>query len=265
MAGKSTYLRQNALIILMAQIGCFVPAASATVGIVDQLFCRVGAMDNLARGESTFLVEMSETAYILRSASAKSLIVMDEVGRGTGTKDGLAIAWAVSEYILKEVRAFTLFATHYHELTALQHEQLLNLSMSVLEKDGRIVFLKQVRSGPADHSYGIHVAQLAGVPAEVVERAGEILEALQRPYAPEDQAYAEPAGPPLNDVVGPGRVRGAPASGPSTSSPRQGLLFSPQELVTQELQGIDLDRLTPLQALELLARWQEELGGRLES
>ena len=264
MAGKSTYLRQNALIILMAQIGCFVPAASATVGIVDQLFCRVGAMDNLARGESTFLVEMSETAYILRSASANSLIVMDEVGRGTGTKDGLAIAWAVSEYILKEVQAFTLFATHYHELTALQHEQLLNLSMSVLEKDGRIVFLKQVRSGPADHSYGIHVAQLAGVPAEVVERAGEILEALQRPYASEDKAYPEPAGPALGDAVEPGRVRRAPASGPSTSPPRQGLLFSPQELVAQELQGLDLDRLTPLQALELLARWQEELGGRLE-
>jgi len=252
MAGKSTYLRQNALIVLMAQVGCFVPAASARIGIVDHLFCRVGATDNLARGESTFLVEMSETANILRSASASSLIIMDEVGRGTGTKDGLSIAWAVSEYILERVRAFTLFATHYHELTALRHRHLENLSMAVLEQEGRIVFLKQVRNGPADHSYGIHVAQLAGVPLEVVARAGELLSELQA-GAPESAGSG-------GDT--PARDRGAmhPSSpGPSPSNPRQGLLFSPQEVMAQELLRLDLDGVTPLEALKLLVRWQGEL------
>ena len=253
MAGKSTYLRQNALIVLMAQVGCFVPAASARIGIVDHLFCRVGATDNLARGESTFLVEMSETANILRSASASSLLIMDEVGRGTGTKDGLSIAWAVSEYILERVRAFTLFATHYHELTALRHRHLENLSMAVLEQEGRIVFLKQVRSGPADHSYGIHVAQLAGVPLEVVARAGEILGELQA-------GAPERAGSGGGDAPGPGRGTMQPSSpGPSRSNPRQGLLFSPQEVVAQELLRLDLDGTTPLEALKLLARWQAEL------
>jgi DNA mismatch repair protein MutS len=238
MAGKSTFLRQNALIVLMAQIGCFVPAASATVGVVDNIFCRVGATDNLARGESTFLVEMSETANILRSASQGSLIIMDEVGRGTGTKDGLSIAWAVTEYILERVGAFTLFATHFHELTSLRYAGLVNLSMAVLEREGDIVFLKQVREGPTDHSYGLHVARLAGVPAEVVRRAEQILPGLRE----QDAAGAAPP------------AQQAPAGGA-----RQPLLFNPLDVIQDEIRSLDLDRLTPLEALNRIAAWKREL------
>jgi DNA mismatch repair protein MutS len=275
MAGKSTYLRQSALIVLMAHLGSFVPAASATIGIVDKLFCRVGATDNLARGESTFLVEMSETANILRSASESSLIVMDEVGRGTGTKDGLSIAWAVSEYLLQRVRAFTLFATHYHELTALRHPGSINRSMAVLETEGRIVFLKQVRPGPADHSYGIHVAKLAGVPEEVVDRAGEILGGLQAETS-DGRVFGDPARPGGGTRKGPqaGQTevdstgvgeRSLPAGVPpdagaqQDSGGRQGFLFAPEEIIAGELRRADLDRMTPLEALKLLARWQREL------
>jgi DNA mismatch repair protein MutS len=232
MAGKSTYLRQCALIVLMTQVGSFVPAAAARIGVVDHIFCRVGATDNLARGESTFLVEMSETAHILRSATADSLVIMDEVGRGTGTNDGLAIAWAVSEHMLQAVQAFTLFATHYHQLTALSHPALANFSMAVLEREGRIVFLKQVRAGPTDNSYGIHAAELAGVPEEVIRRAGDLLAAL-----------------------------GSPAVGqsPLPAATRQGELFDPLDGVRGELARLDLNRTTPLDALTLLARWQREL------
>jgi DNA mismatch repair protein MutS len=277
MAGKSTYLRQNALIVLMAHLGSFVPAAAAVIGIVDKLFCRVGATDNLARGESTFLVEMSETANILRSATERSLVIMDEVGRGTGTKDGLSIAWAVSEHLLERVRPFTLFATHYHELTALRHPGAINRSMAVLEQDGRIVFLKQVRPGPADHSYGIHVAQLAGVPEEVVGRAGRILEGLQSasgggpPRGPAVAGDETPEGGPAETAAA-GREASTPdAGGPEAAAgararedrrPVQGLLFSLEETIAEELRGADLDRLTPLEALKLLARWQEELRRR---
>jgi DNA mismatch repair protein MutS len=234
MAGKSTFLRQNALIVLMAQIGSFVPASEAIIGVVDNIFCRVGATDNLARGESTFLVEMSETANILRSASAHSLIIMDEVGRGTGTKDGLSIAWAVSEYILRKIGAFTLFATHYHELTALQHEHLENRSMAVLERGGEILFLKQVREGPTDNSYGIHVAQLAGIPGEVVQRAEQMLGTLK------------------ND--------GEAVSSPQPQ-PAQPLLFTPDQVIPEEIRSLDLSGMTPLEALNRLARWQAELRG----
>ncbi|MFH1834127.1 MAG: DNA mismatch repair protein MutS, partial [bacterium] len=251
MAGKSTYLRQNALIVLMAQSGSFVPAAEATIGIVDQIFCRVGAADNLARGESTFLVEMSETANILRSATRRSLIIMDEVGRGTGTKDGLAIAWAVTEHILDQVGAFTLFATHYHELTALEHSGLLNQSMAVLERDGEIVFLKQIRDGPTDHSYGIHVAQLAGIPDSVVCRAQEMLAHLRAQAHPPAQTHLPAQAHPQVATVG---VQ------PSPDSP-QPLLFSPAEMVCDEIRGMDLGRTTPLSALNRIAAWQGELRG----
>ena len=180
MAGKSTYLRQVALIVLMAQIGSFVPAKEADIGLVDRIYCRVGASDNLARGESTFLVEMTETAHILHTSTERSLIIMDEVGRGTSTNDGLAIARAVTEFLLSR-RAKVLFATHFHELTLVEHEKKQNLALTVLEKAGDIVFLKKVTPGAADHSYGIHVAKLAGLPGEVIERAGSILtEILQR-------------------------------------------------------------------------------------
>jgi DNA mismatch repair protein MutS len=246
MAGKSTFLRQCALIVLMAQVGCFVPAASARLGVVDNIFCRVGATDNLARGESTFLVEMSETAHILRRATADSLVIMDEVGRGTGTNDGLAIAWAVSEHVLEKVRAFTLFATHYHQLTALSHPALANFSMAVLEREGRIVFLKQVREGPTDNSYGIHAAELAGVPPEVILRAGDLLGALVRQAA---------------DAPAPARSPLPAAAPPLAASPRQGELFEPLDGIRGELAGLDLDRTTPLDALAILARWQRELRG----
>ncbi|UCG00161.1 MAG: DNA mismatch repair protein MutS [Spirochaetaceae bacterium] len=243
MAGKSTFLRQNALIVLMAQIGSFVPASAATVGLVDSIYCRVGATDNLARGESTFLVEMSETANILRSASERSLIIMDEVGRGTGTKDGLAIAWAVTEYILEQVGAFTLFATHYHELTALKHRRLRNLSMAVLEGDGEIVFLKQIREGPTDNSYGIHVAQLAGVPLEVVRRADQMLGELKE-----------------NGSSGPSPQQ----RDKSSDEPAQPLLFSPEQVIRDEIRSLDLSRTTPLEALNRIAAWQKELRERSE-
>ena len=251
MAGKSTYLRQCALIVLMAQVGSFVPAAAARIGVVDHIFCRVGATDNLARGESTFLVEMTETAHILRSATADSLVIMDEVGRGTGTNDGLAIAWAVSEHMLEKVRAFTLFATHYHQLTALRHPALANFSMAVLEREGRIVFLKQVRPGPTDNSYGIHAAELAGVPQEVIRRAGGLLgslggRAVESKEAPADQPDAPPTA----------------AFAPRSGSARQAELFDPLDGIRGEILGRDVARTTPLEALTLLARWQKELRGK---
>jgi DNA mismatch repair protein MutS len=235
MAGKSTYLRQNALIVLMAQVGSFVPASEAMVGLVDSIYCRVGATDNLARGESTFLVEMSETANILRSATENSLIIMDEVGRGTGTKDGLSIAWAVTEYILNRLWAFTLFATHYHELTVLRHEQLKNLSMAVLESRGGIVFLKQVREGPTDNSYGIHVAEMAGVPPEVVSRAEQMLGEFKE-----------------NGGIGTQRLDRSNASG----APVQPLLFAMEQVIQDEIRSLDLSRMTPLEALNRIAEWQ---------
>jgi DNA mismatch repair protein MutS len=179
MAGKSTYLRSAALITIMAQMGSFVPAREANIGICDRIYCRVGASDNLARGESTFLVEMNETAFILNTATNRSLVIMDEVGRGTGTNDGLSIAWAVSEELLNRIGCRTLFATHFHELSLLSHSRLANRSMEVLDKDGKIVFLRKLKEGPAAESYGIHVARLAGLSESVLSRADEIMELLK--------------------------------------------------------------------------------------
>ena len=179
MAGKSTYLRSAALITIMAQAGSFVPAREARIGLCDRIYCRVGASDNLARGESTFLVEMNETAFILNTATEKSLVIMDEVGRGTGTNDGLSIAWAISEELLNRIGCRTLFATHFHELSLLSHTRLANRSMEVLDKDGKIVFLRKLKEGPAAESYGIHVAKLAGLSQEILQRAGQIMERLK--------------------------------------------------------------------------------------
>ena len=181
MAGKSTFLRQTALISLMAQTGSFVPAESADLAPVDRIFCRVGASDNLARGESTFLVEMTETAHILRSATRDSLVIMDEVGRGTSTEDGLSIARAVTEYLLDRIGAKTLFATHYHELSRLEHPRLAGYCLDVLETEGTVVFLKKVRPGASANSYGIHVARLAGIPEPVLDRARAFLSDPARP------------------------------------------------------------------------------------
>ncbi len=238
MAGKSTYLRQNALIALMAQAGCFVPAESARVGAVDRIFCRVGAQDNLARGESTFLVEMHETAYILNNATSRSLVVMDEVGRGTGTVDGLSIAWAVAERLLGTIGCRALFATHYHELTELRHPKLVNRSMAVSEREGDVVFLRTVRDGPASGSYGIHVAKIAGLPAEVVARAESIRDELsgidKRIPAELDHR------PKAVDQFG---------------------LFPIEELVLDGLRSADPDRMTPIDALSFLARLKADLCG----
>ena len=240
MAGKSTFLRQVALIALLAQIGCFVPAAEAQVGLVDAIFCRVGASDNLARGESTFLVEMSETAHILRSATSRSLLIFDEVGRGTSTRDGLAIARAVAEHVMDRIGARTLFATHYHELTRIGHPAYRNLSMDVAEEGGRVIFLKRIKAGAADQSYGVHVARLAGVPDEVVDAAQRILDASEEPVAPKPTP--------------------APAAG-IVAAEIQPSLFGSEELVLSEIRSIDVASTRPLEALNAIERWKLELDG----
>src|SRR5216110_3193784 len=191
MAGKSTYIRQVALIVLMAQIGSFVPAESAEVGLVDRIFTRVGASDDLARGQSTFMVEMNETANIINNATDRSLVILDEIGRGTSTFDGLSIAWSVAEFLYDKIKARTLFATHYHELTKLAEERegVGNLNVAVREWNEQIIFLRKIIPGGADKSYGIHVARLAGLPKEILDRAKEILAHLEKP----DGAAAQPA------------------------------------------------------------------------
>ncbi|MCD2401390.1 DNA mismatch repair protein MutS [Borreliella bissettiae] len=178
MAGKSTYLRQVALITLMAHIGSFVPASKAVIGITDKIFCRIGASDNIAKGESTFLVEMNETANILRNATEKSLIIMDEVGRGTSTNDGLAIAYSIIEHILEYIKARSLFATHFHELSSINHKAFINLSMKIEKQGNDLVFLREVEEKPSLNSYGIYVARIAGLPLRVIDRANVILESL---------------------------------------------------------------------------------------
>ena len=238
MGGKSTYLRQVALIVLMAQAGSFVPADQAEIGVVDRIFTRVGASDDLARGESTFMVEMIETANILRHATACSLVILDEVGRGTATFDGLSLAWAIVEYLHEQRRPKTLFATHYHELTELAAllPRVVNRTMAVKEWEERIVFLRRVVPGAADKSYGLHVARLAGLPPQVIERAGEILGNLEaHEYDPT------------------GRPRLAKGSSPQTDEPAQLALFAPPEqVVASILKNLDVERLTPLAALNLL-------------
>jgi DNA mismatch repair protein MutS len=189
MAGKSTYIRQVALIVLMAQIGSFVPAASAEIGIVDRIFTRVGANDDLARGQSTFMVEMNETSNIVNNATARSLVILDEIGRGTSTFDGLSIAWSVAEFLHDKIKARTLFATHYHELTKLAQERkgVCNLNVAVREWNEQIIFLRKIVPGGADKSYGIQVARLAGLPKEILDRAKEILSHLENPNGATDQ------------------------------------------------------------------------------
>jgi DNA mismatch repair protein MutS len=246
MGGKSTYLRQVALIVLMAQAGSLVPAEAASIGVVDRIFTRVGASDDLARGESTFMVEMIETANILRHATAHSLVVLDEVGRGTATFDGLSLAWAIVEHLHEHGRPKTLFATHYHELTELAAllPRVVNRTMAVKEWDERIVFLRRVVAGSADKSYGLHVARLAGLPASVIARAGEVLANL------EAQEY---------DIAG--RPRLARGSAPATPGLAQLTLFAPPEqVVAALLREVDLDQLAPLAALNLLHTLKARLG-----
>lgn len=255
MAGKSTYLRQNALITLLAQIGSCVPAERAHIGVVDRIFCRVGASDNLARGESTFLVEMTETANILRSATSRSLVIMDEVGRGTSTEDGLSIAWAVSEYLLNTVKCKTLFATHYHELTRMSHPSLKLSCMAVSENAGSVVFLRKIKEGASENSYGIHVARLAGIPDSVIIRAREILERLQQAAGEKPVlSHTEESLSLIQTSLVSQEKKPAAPSAPG--------LFSDEELVLDEILSCDPDDMTPLQALSLVSRWKKSLSGR---
>ena len=250
MGGKSTYLRQVATAVLLAQAGSFVPAASAEMPLVDRIFTRVGAADHLARGESTFMVEMLEAAAILREATARSLVILDEVGRGTSTFDGLSIAWALVEHLhdTPEKGAFVLFATHYHELTeiALVRPGISNATMAVKEIDGRVVFLRKVVAGTADRSYGIHVAELAGLPKEVTRRAREILSNLEKQELD---------------------VQGAPVlarhEGQSAGEGQLLLFSASEELVLEKIRQADVDNLTPVAGLSLLAALQDRLKRNL--
>lgn len=251
MAGKSTVLRQTALIVLMAHMGSYVPAESATIGLVDKIFCRVGAQDNLARGESTFLVEMHETAFILNTASSRSLVIMDEVGRGTGTLDGVAIAWAVTEYLLENIRCRTLFATHYHELTGIEHPGLRNMRMAVIEREGMISFPKRLESGISSGSYGIHVARLAGLPQEVIAQAAALehrLRSLERGLAVIHSAANEASNEPSRSDS-----RHAMAKNEEKHTERSLSLFSQEDLVIARLKGIDPLKTTPLEAIQILS------------
>ena len=251
MAGKSTYIRQMAHIVLLAQMGSFVPAQSAHVGLVDRIFTRIGASDDLARGESTFMVEMLEAAHILQEAKDRSLLILDEVGRGTSTFDGVSIAWAICEFLaLGKNRPRTLFATHYHELTQLEahFQEIKNYKMTVKETSDGIVFLRKVARGASERSYGIHVAELAGVPADVTRRAKEILAILESENTEATQIIESKkqksskkiadSGPTLFDV-------------PPHAQPGE---------MEEELKKLDADRLTPIEALQKIAEWKKKLG-----
>jgi len=248
MAGKSTYIRQVAHIVILAQMGSFVPAAEARIGLVDRVFTRVGAADVLAKGQSTFMVEMTEVAHILRHATPRSLILLDEVGRGTSTFDGLSIAWAVAEHIhdAGHLGSRTLFATHYHQLTdlALTREGVANYYIAVKEWGERIIFLRRIMKGAANRSYGIQVARLAGVPDEVIRRAREVLENLEKGE--------------LDEVGMPTLARGRKgAKRPATG---QLSLFADEEsLVLDEIASTDVDALTPLEAMNRIAQWKDRL------
>jgi DNA mismatch repair protein MutS len=249
MAGKSTYLRQNALITIMAQIGSFVPASFAQIGIVDKFFTRVGASDRLARGQSTFLVEMIEVANILNNATDNSLILLDEVGRGTSTFDGISIAWAVAEYLHETSgkRGRTLFATHYHELAemALMYPRFRNLHIKVREWNDQIIFLRKIENGSCDHSYGIQVARLAGVPRKVIVRAREILTNLENMELTPDH---KPVLARRHDSNSVNKEQIDLFSGIQLN-----VMDSLHSEILQQLQNLDIDGLTPLDALNILS------------
>ena len=260
MAGKSTYMRQSALIVLMAQLGSFVPAKSANIGIVDRIFTRVGASDDLASGQSTFMVEMNEVANILRNATSKSLLVLDEIGRGTSTFDGLSIAWAVIEHISNKriLGAKTLFATHYHELTELEGKMnnVNNYCIAVKEKGDDIVFLRKIVKGGADRSYGIQVAKLAGVPDMVIDRAKEIAEQLSdNDITQKVQSIA---------VDNKGNERKKQKQVLDDIAMGQMSLFDTvkDEDIIKELKEVDISNLTPMEAMNTLYRLQNKLNNR---
>ena len=240
MAGKSTYMRQTALLVLMAQAGCFIPCQKARIGVVDRIFTRIGASDNLAQGQSTFYVEMSELSYILNSAGERSLIILEEIGRGTSTYDGLSIAWAVTEYLCNNnTHIRTLFATHYHELTALEDKihGVRNLTVDVSEENGNIVFLHKIVSGSASRSYGIHVAKLAGIPSELLQNAEVKLSELEQM-------------PPQSDTV----IQKNDNENIQLSIFEDAFI---RDTVSEKLNSIDIMEITPSEAIQAL----EELKG----
>jgi DNA mismatch repair protein MutS len=241
MGGKSTYMRQNALIVLLAHVGSFVPAASARIGPVDRIFTRIGAGDDLARGQSTFMVEMSETANILHNATERSLVLMDEIGRGTSTYDGLALAQACAVHLATVGRAFTLFATHYFELTALAdaHDGIANVHLDAVEYGDDLVFLHAVKDGPANRSFGLQVATLAGLPRSVIAEARRILHGLENGAADHTSAHA---------------------TVDSAAKPQLGLFAPPLPSPIEEaLRTIDPDELSPRAALDLVERLKKML------
>jgi DNA mismatch repair protein MutS len=246
MAGKSTFIRQVAAIVLLAQVGAYVPAKSATIGLADRLFTRIGASDELHSGQSTFMVEMTETANILNNATEKSVVILDEIGRGTSTLDGLSLAWAIAEHIASDARCRTLFATHYHELTDLssRFRGVKNLNVAVREWEDQVIFLHRIVEGGTDRSYGIHVARLAGVPKEVIERARQLLGELSVQHV------------------------GRPKVSRSRKSDRQAqidenqlpLFTDPAKELLTALGGTKIEELSPMQALQLLAAWKDKWG-----
>jgi DNA mismatch repair protein MutS len=250
MGGKSTYLRQVALLVLLAQAGSWVPASRATIGLVDRLFTRVGAADRLGAGQSTFMVEMRETADILMSSTARSLVLLDEVGRGTATYDGLALAWAVTEHLHdgRGARPRTIFATHYHELTQLADKlpRLANAHVTVKEWGDGVVFLHRVADGAADRSYGIHVARLAGLPASVIERAKVVLAELESERTVEELEK--------------GTKRGTRANASKTPLPLFEAAPPAEHPLAEALRALSPDAMTPLEALRTLAEWKQRFG-----
>ena len=240
MSGKSTFLRQTAIIILLAQMGAFVPAVQAKIGLVDRIFTRIGAQDEIHAGLSTFMVEMVETANILNNATSRSLLILDEIGRGTSTYDGLSIAWAVIEYIhnAPRLRARTIFATHYHELTKLPETLpgVRNYNVAVSEANGEVVFLHKIIPGAADRSYGIHVGQIAGLPKPVINRANEILAKLESQAV--DNAENEPL--PVSQLT----------------------LFPETNPVLEALAKIDVNSISPIEAINILFEWKKKFADK---
>ena len=260
MAGKSTYMRQTALIVLMAQIGSFVPADEADIGVCDRIFTRVGASDDLASGQSTFMVEMTEVANILRNATRNSLVILDEIGRGTSTFDGLSIAWAVVEYIsnTKVLGAKTLFATHYHELTELEDTMsgVTNYCIAVKEQGDDIVFLRKIIKGGADKSYGIQVAKLAGVPDQVITRAKELVEELSSADITMKAREIAEASANVSQHKA--------VTKPDEVDLNQMSLFDTvkNDDIIHELEEISINEITPMEALNILSRLQSKLKNR---
>jgi DNA mismatch repair protein MutS len=263
MAGKSTFIRQAALLCIMAQIGSFIPAKEAEIGVCDRIFARVGASDEIARGHSTFMVEMIETARILNQGTSQSLVILDEIGRGTSTYDGISLAWAICEYLHDRIGCRTFFATHYHELTDLSEsfDLVRNLNVAVNELNDDVIFLHKIISGAADKSYGIHVAKLAGIPREVINRSREILLELERNHTKFTQnaetdelqtlSTVSADGENINRVV---RVRRK-----MVGTVQFSLFGQDDHPMVDEIRNLNVETLTPIDALQLLIKWKKNL------